>query len=77
MTSAPWGTATQAGGTNALKAGGLKAGIPAILLDMGKGFLPVYLALFIAVVVRSFFQTATGTAMWKERMLDRVAMRWL
>jgi glycerol-3-phosphate acyltransferase PlsY len=32
------------GGTNALKAGGLKVGIPAILLDIGKGFLPVYLA---------------------------------
>jgi len=32
------------GGTNALKAGGLKAGIPAILLDIGKGFLPVFLA---------------------------------
>jgi glycerol-3-phosphate acyltransferase PlsY len=32
------------GGTNALKAGGLKIGIPAILLDIGKGFLPVYLA---------------------------------
>jgi glycerol-3-phosphate acyltransferase PlsY len=32
------------GGTNALKAGGLKAGIPAILLDIGKGFLPVYMA---------------------------------
>jgi glycerol-3-phosphate acyltransferase PlsY len=32
------------GGTNALKAGGLKAGIPSILLDIGKGFLPVYLA---------------------------------
>ena len=32
------------GGTNALKAGGLKAGIPAILLDIFKGFLPVYLA---------------------------------
>jgi glycerol-3-phosphate acyltransferase PlsY len=32
------------GGTNAIKAGGLKAGIPAILLDIGKGFLPVYLA---------------------------------
>jgi glycerol-3-phosphate acyltransferase PlsY len=32
------------GGANALKAGGLKAGIPAILLDIGKGFLPVYLA---------------------------------
>jgi glycerol-3-phosphate acyltransferase PlsY len=32
------------GGTNALKAGGLKVGIPAILLDILKGFLPVYLA---------------------------------
>jgi glycerol-3-phosphate acyltransferase PlsY len=32
------------GGTNAVKAGGLKVGLPAILLDIGKGFLPVYLA---------------------------------
>ena len=32
------------GGTNALKAGGAKIGIPAILLDIFKGFLPVYLA---------------------------------
>jgi glycerol-3-phosphate acyltransferase PlsY len=32
------------GGTNALKAGGLKVGIPSILLDMFKGFLPVFLA---------------------------------
>jgi glycerol-3-phosphate acyltransferase PlsY len=32
------------GGTNALKAGGLKAGIPAILLDIFKGYLPVTLA---------------------------------
>jgi acyl phosphate:glycerol-3-phosphate acyltransferase len=32
------------GGTNALKAGGVKAGIPAILLDILKGFLPVWLA---------------------------------
>ena len=32
------------GGTNALKAGGLKAGLPAILLDILKGFLPVCLA---------------------------------
>lgn len=32
------------GGTNALKAGGLRVGAPAILLDIGKGFLPVYLA---------------------------------
>ena len=32
------------GGANVLRAGGLKAGIPAILLDIGKGFLPVYFA---------------------------------
>ena len=32
------------GGTNALKAGGLKAGVPAILLDIAKGFVPVYFA---------------------------------
>ena len=32
------------GGANAIKAGGLKAGIPAIVLDIGKGFLPVFLA---------------------------------
>jgi acyl-phosphate glycerol 3-phosphate acyltransferase len=32
------------GGSNALKAGGLKTGLPAILLDILKGFLPVWLA---------------------------------
>lgn len=32
------------GGTNAFKAGGPKAGLPALLLDLLKGFLPVYLA---------------------------------
>lgn len=32
------------GGANALRAGGLKAGVPAILLDLAKGFVPVYLA---------------------------------
>ena len=32
------------GGMNAFKAGGLKAGLPAMLLDIGKGFLPVFLA---------------------------------
>ena len=40
-------------------------------------YYPLSLALFIAVAVRSFFQTATGTATWKDRVLDRVAMRWL
>jgi len=32
------------GGANALKAGGLTVGIPAIFLDIAKGFVPVYLA---------------------------------
>ncbi|MEZ0396885.1 MAG: glycerol-3-phosphate acyltransferase [Anaerolineales bacterium] len=32
------------GGANALRAGGLKAGIPAICLDIAKGFVPVYFA---------------------------------
>lgn len=40
-------------------------------------YYPLSLALFIAVVTRSFFQTATGTATWKDRLLDRAAMRWL
>jgi len=40
-------------------------------------YYPLSLALFIAVAVRSFFQTATGTTTWKDRTLERVAMRWL
>jgi len=40
-------------------------------------YYPLSLALFIAVVICSFFQSATGTATWKDRLLDRVAMRWL
>jgi len=32
------------GGMNAFKAGGVKTGLPAALLDIGKGFLPVFLA---------------------------------
>jgi len=40
-------------------------------------YYPLSLALFIGVAVHSFFQTATGTATWKDRLLDRVAMRWL
>jgi glycerol-3-phosphate acyltransferase PlsY len=32
------------GGANAIKAGGLKAGVPAIIFDIGKGFVPVFLA---------------------------------
>ena len=40
-------------------------------------YYPLSLALFIAVAIRSFFQTATGTATWKDRLLDRVAIHWL
>ena len=32
------------GGTNVIKAGGVPTGLVAIALDIGKGFLPVYLA---------------------------------
>lgn len=40
-------------------------------------YYPLSLALFIAVAVRSFFATATGTTTWKDRAVERVAMRWL
>ncbi len=40
-------------------------------------YYPLSLALFIAVAIRSFFQTVTGTATWKDRPLARVALRWL
>jgi chlorobactene glucosyltransferase len=40
-------------------------------------YYPLSLALFIMVALRSFFQTARGTATWKDRLLDRVAIRWL
>jgi chlorobactene glucosyltransferase len=40
-------------------------------------YYPLSLALFIAVAARSFIQTATGTTTWKDRILERVAMRWL
>jgi hypothetical protein len=40
-------------------------------------YYPLSLALFLAIVVRSFVQTATGRAIWKDRVLERVAMRWL
>jgi chlorobactene glucosyltransferase len=39
-------------------------------------FYPLSLALFIVVAVHSFIKTATGTAVWKNRVLDRVDMRW-
>lgn len=32
------------GGMNALRVGGIKTGLPAIALDLAKGYLPVYLA---------------------------------
>ncbi|KAF0107420.1 MAG: chlorobactene glucosyltransferase [Anaerolineaceae bacterium] len=40
-------------------------------------YYPVSLALFILVAARSLVQTAAGTVTWKDRVLDRVAMRWL
>jgi hypothetical protein len=40
-------------------------------------YYPLCLALFISVAEHSFFQTAPGRATWKDRVLDRVAMRWL
>src|SRR5512136_2017299 len=32
------------GGTNAIKAGGVMVGLPVILLDIAKGYVPVFLA---------------------------------
>jgi len=40
-------------------------------------YYPLSLALFLGIVARSFVQTTTGTATWKDRTLERVAMRWL
>jgi hypothetical protein len=40
-------------------------------------YYPVDLARYICGAAYSFFKTATGTAVWKNRMLDRVNMRWL
>ena len=41
-------------------------------------FYPLSLALFIGVAALSFFQAASGTATWKDRVLDRAAaLRWL
>jgi cellulose synthase/poly-beta-1,6-N-acetylglucosamine synthase-like glycosyltransferase len=38
---------------------------------------PLDLALYIIVAADSFIKTATGTAVWKKRLLERVSMRWL
>jgi chlorobactene glucosyltransferase len=38
---------------------------------------PLDLMLYIIVAAHSFIRTATGTAVWKNRLLDRVSMRWL
>jgi chlorobactene glucosyltransferase len=40
-------------------------------------YYPLSLLLFILVAARSFFQTATGTATWKDRVLERPILRWL
>jgi chlorobactene glucosyltransferase len=38
---------------------------------------PLTMFLFLLVALRSFVQTASGTATWKDRLLDRPAVRWL
>jgi len=38
---------------------------------------PLSLALFILIALRSFALALTGNATWKDRSLDRVAVRWL
>ena len=38
---------------------------------------PLDLVLYIIVAADSFIKTATGKAVWKNRKLDRVSMRWL
>ncbi|MCS7011269.1 MAG: glycosyltransferase family 2 protein [Anaerolineales bacterium] len=38
---------------------------------------PVQAFLFLLVALRSFVQTASGTATWKDRILERPALRWL
>ncbi len=40
-------------------------------------FYPVITFLFILVALRSFVQALRGTATWKDRVLERVAPRWL
>lgn len=40
-------------------------------------YYPLSLLLFILVAIRSFVQTARGTVVWKERILERVVMKWI
>jgi hypothetical protein len=40
-------------------------------------YYPLSLALFIAVAVKSLVQAAFGRNTWKDRLLERAAMRWL
>jgi hypothetical protein len=40
-------------------------------------FYPLNVALFTLVAARSFVQTLRGTSIWKDRALERAAMRWL
>jgi chlorobactene glucosyltransferase len=40
-------------------------------------YYPVTLALFLLVAARSLVQTARGTTVWKDRVLDPPAVRWL
>jgi len=38
---------------------------------------PVILTMFILIAARSLVQATTGTATWKDRVLERVSPRWL
>ncbi len=40
-------------------------------------FYPIILSVFILIAARSLVQAVTGTATWKDRVLDRVSLRWL
>lgn len=39
-------------------------------------FYPISLALFTLVAIRSMFLSLTGATTWKDRILDRAAVRW-
>jgi hypothetical protein len=40
-------------------------------------YYPVTLALFLLVVARSMVQTTRGAAVWKDRVVEPPAVRWL
>lgn len=40
-------------------------------------FYPLSIIIFIMIAVRSFFQTIRGTTTWKDRAIEKEAVRWL